>query len=122
MTKALDEATAVEETAKKSYGELMSAKTKEVDVLTETVEAKTVQIGDLGITIVQMKNDLSETEAALLEDQKFLADMKKSCSTKTDEYNAAASERAAELAAISETIKAEMSDKSRIRGVVQEDL
>jgi hypothetical protein len=105
MTKALDDTTAVEGSAKKSYGDLMSAKTKEVDVLGESIQAKTVQIGDLGITIVQMKNDLSETEASLLEDQQFLADMKKSCSTKTGEYTEAEKLRAQEVAAISETIK-----------------
>jgi hypothetical protein len=48
---------------------------------------------------------LSETEAGLLADQQFLADMTKSCATKTDEWNEAVKLRAEELAAIAETIK-----------------
>jgi septal ring factor EnvC (AmiA/AmiB activator) len=112
MAASLKEATGVEDGSNKTYDELIAAKTKEVDVLTEMIQAKTIQIGELGISIVQMKNDLSETEAALLENKQFLADMKKSCSTKTEEYNAAASERAAELAAISETIKVLNDDDS----------
>merc|ERR1740138_1848263 len=93
MAASLKETTATETAAVKTYESLVSAKEKEVDVLTETIESKMVQIGELGITIVQMKQDLSDTEAALLEDQQFLADMKKSCGTKTAEYLAASKSR-----------------------------
>ena len=36
--------------------------------------------------MVQMKNDLGDTAAALLEDKKFLADMEKNCAAKTAEW------------------------------------
>merc|ERR1711972_74968 len=52
-----------------------------------------------------MKNDLSDTEAALLEDKKFLADLEKGCGTKTAEHDAAVKARAEELVALAETIK-----------------
>jgi hypothetical protein len=105
MSSELADATASEDSAIKSYGELMSAKAKEVEALTSTIEAKTKSIGDLGVSIVQMKNDLSETEAGLMADKEFLADMTKSCASKTDEWNEAVKLRAEELAALAETIK-----------------
>merc|ERR1719359_2112344 len=105
MSGELADITATEDSAVKTYGELMSAKTKEVEALTATIESKTKSIGDLGVSIVQMKNDLTETEAGLIADKEFLADMTKSCSTKTDEWNEAVKLRAEELAAIAETIK-----------------
>ena len=37
------------------------------------VENKTVQIGELGVALLQMKEDLSDSQAALLQDQKLLA-------------------------------------------------
>merc|ERR1719353_627554 len=75
MSKTLAEAEAQESDSIKSYDELMAAKTKEVQALTKSIEVKTVRVGELAVEIVQMKNDLSDTQQALLEDKKFLADM-----------------------------------------------
>merc|ERR1712190_602337 len=83
----------------------MAAKKKEVAALTATIEAKTQQIGDLGVAIVMMKDDLSDTQAALAEDKKFLADLEKSCATKTAEWEERSKTRAAELVALADTIK-----------------
>jgi len=104
MEKGLADATATEEAAAKSYQELMAAKTKEVQALTSAIEAKTTQIGEMGVAIVRMKEDLSDTEAALIEDQNFLAELEKSCSTKTAEWEERKKARAEELVAIAETI------------------
>merc|ERR1719160_1895010 len=52
-----------------------------------------------------MKNDLSETEAALIADQKFLADMDKNCAEKRKEWDERQKVRAEELVAIHDTIK-----------------
>jgi len=83
----------------------MKAKTKEVNVLTSSVEVKTVRSGELAVEIVRMKNDLSDTEAALLEDKQFLADMDKNCATKAAEWDAICKTRTEELLALAETIK-----------------
>merc|ERR1719171_3104435 len=64
MDRDLADATKVEESAIKTYNELMAAKTKEVAACTATIEAKTKQIGKLGIQIVELKKDLSDTEIA----------------------------------------------------------
>merc|ERR1719343_694533 len=105
MTANLESATADEEKAIQAYSELMKAKTKESVALQASIEAKIKKIGDLGVAIVNMKNDLSETEAALLEDQKFLADLDKTCATKTAEWEERSKTRSEELVALADTIK-----------------
>merc|ERR1712151_1389380 len=98
-------ATADEQAAIKTYKELMDAKTKESSALQASIEAKIKKIGDLAVAIVEMKNDRSETEAALLEDKKFLADLEKSCATKTAEWQERSKTRSEELLALADTIK-----------------
>merc|ERR1719498_2276762 len=78
MTKELEEKTAAEENAIKLYDELMAAKTKE---------------------------DLSDTQEALIEDTKFLADLEKNCKTVGADYEARQKTRGEELVAIADTIK-----------------
>merc|ERR1719359_1159041 len=105
MSKSLAESTAQKAESKKSYDELMSAKTKEVNALTKSIETKTVRVGELAVEIVQMKQDLSDTQEALLEDKKFLADMDKNCAEKTSEYEENQKMRGQELVALADTIK-----------------
>jgi len=105
MAANLADATAVENTAIENYKGLMAAKTKEVAALTARIEAKTKQIGELGVAIVQLKEDLDDTSAALADDQSFLADLKKSCATKTSEWEERSKTRAEELVALADTIK-----------------
>jgi chromosome segregation ATPase len=105
MTKAFDEAKAAEDAAITAYDELMSAKTKEINALTAAIETKTVRVGELSVEIVQMKNDLSDTEEALLEDKAFFADLEKNCATKTAEWDVIVKTRSEEMVALAETIK-----------------
>merc|ERR1719330_1823922 len=105
MAKNLADVTNEEKESISTYDGLMDAKKKEVAALTASIETKTKQVGDLGVQIVQMKEDLTDTEAALAEDQKFLADLKKSCSTKTAEWEERSKTQAEELVALADTIK-----------------
>merc|ERR1740121_3138435 len=105
MSANLAAATKDEEESISTYKALMAAKTKEADALQASIEAKIKKIGDLAVAIVQMKNDLSETEAALFEDKKFLADLEKSCATKTSEWEERSKTRSEELLALADTIK-----------------
>merc|ERR1719506_1888949 len=105
MSRDLADATAAEKTAVEAYDGLMAAKTREVNALTKSIETKTVKVGELAVSIVQMKNDLDDTSAALLEDQKFLRDMDKNCDQKSKEWDERSKTRSEELLAISETIK-----------------
>jgi len=105
MAKYLEEVSGDEGSAIQNFNGLMKAKNKEVGALIASIETKTKQIGDLGVTIVQMKEDLSDTTEALAQDTAFLADLKKSCSTKTGEWEERSKTRADELVALADTIK-----------------
>jgi len=105
MDKAYAEMVATEEAAIKSYEELMEAKKKEVEALTKAIEEKMVRVGELGVEIVSMKNDLTDTEEALVDDTKFLGDLKKNCASKKAEWEVRCKTRSEELLALQDTIK-----------------
>merc|ERR1719183_107332 len=105
MNGDINDLIAAENNAIKIYEALMAAKTKEVNVLTKAIEEKLVRIGQLGVEIVNMKEDLSETEAALIEDTKFLEELKTGCATKTQEWEERSATRTLELAALADAIK-----------------
>merc|ERR1719487_726785 len=105
MESDLAEATAAEEEAIKTYKALMEAKTKEVEAATKAIEAKLARIAELGVEIVQMKEDMDDTEKALMEDKKFLEDLEKNCAEKEADWELRSKTRAEEILAISETIK-----------------
>merc|ERR1719305_1747776 len=83
----------------------MAAKSKEVGALTKAIEQKSVRVGELGVEIVTMKNDLTDNEQALIEDTKFLQDLDKNCALKTKDWEERSKTRGEEQLAISETIK-----------------
>jgi len=105
MSKARADATAAEQGAVKSFAELMAAKKKEISAATSAIETKTARVGELGVSIVQMKNDLSDTDEQLMEDKKFSADLQKNCAQKEAEWGEMVKTRGEEIVALSETIK-----------------
>jgi len=105
MVKSLADLTSDEKSALATFEALNQAKAKEISALTASIEAKTKMVGELGIQIVQMKDDLSDTQSALAQDQAFMADLTKSCSTKTGEFEERSKTRAEELVALADTIK-----------------
>merc|ERR1719162_399853 len=112
MAKDIEEQDAGEKAAIAAFDELVAAKTKEVNALTKALESKMTRTGDLAVEIVQMKNDLGDTAAALAEDKKFLADMKKNCDKKAGEWETIVKTRNLELTASADTIKVLNDDDS----------
>merc|ERR1719473_1906154 len=51
------------------------------------------------------KGDLSDTEKALVDDKKFLADLKKNCGTKEAEWEETKKMRSQEIIALADTVK-----------------
>jgi chromosome segregation ATPase len=105
MSKSLADAAAVEETAISDHDGLMAAKAKEIAAHTKAIEQKSVRTGETAVSIVEMKNDLSDTQEALLNDKKFLAELATGCETKAAEWAERQKTRSEELVALSETIK-----------------
>merc|ERR1719217_1477611 len=105
MEKDMQEAIDAEEKAKAEYEALMEAKQKEVDALTKAIEEKLKRVGELGVEIVNLKEDLDDTSKAFMEDKKFLADLEKNCELKKKEWAERCKMRQMELAALAETIK-----------------
>jgi septal ring factor EnvC (AmiA/AmiB activator) len=101
----LADITKTEEEAVKAFDSMMESKAKEVAAMTAEIEEKTARIGEDGVKLVEMKDDLADTSAALEEDKAFLADLDKNCATKEAEWAERQKLRAQELLAIHETIK-----------------
>merc|ERR1719265_754997 len=96
MEKDVAEEAATEADAQQNYEEMMAAKKQEIETLTMAIEEKMTRVGELGIEIATMKNDLEDTQEDLADDTKFIEDLKKTCATKA---------RKDELLALTETIK-----------------
>jgi len=105
MSKDLADAQAREKEAVGGFEALMAAKTKEVNALSKMIEEKLTRIGNLGVEIQQMKNDLGDSAEGLVEDKKFIADLDKNCESKQKLFKENVNYRAQELAALSDTIK-----------------
>merc|ERR1719195_1593780 len=105
MVAELNEITTAEEKAIKDFEALIAAKEKELNANTGAMEAKIERAAEVGLEIVEMKEDLDDTQKALVEDKKFLAELEKDCGTKEEEWNKRCKIRAEELLAIGDTIK-----------------
>jgi len=105
MKKGAAEAAAAEDASIKTYDVLMAAKKKEVLALTKEIETKLERVGTIGVEIAQMKNDLGDTEEALIADKEFLANLDENCETKKKEWEVVMKTRAEELVALADTIK-----------------
>jgi peptidoglycan hydrolase CwlO-like protein len=105
MQASLEKATSEENAAIKDYQGLMAAKGKEINALGKEIESKTARIGETGVELVTMKEDLDDTTKSLVEDEAFLKDLAKNCKTKEDEWATRCKIRAEEVLAIADTIK-----------------
>jgi len=97
--------TDAEHEAIKAFEGLAAAKTKEIEANAVAIEKKTERVGQVGINIVNLREDLDDTTKALYDDKKFLADLKNNCMTKSTEWEGRQKMRSEELIALSETIK-----------------
>merc|ERR1719498_2364646 len=105
MSKDLADATADENSAIASFDSLVASKKKEIDALTKGIEHKTMRVGELGVKIAQMENDLEDTQEGLSEDKKFFADLDKNCELKKQEWAAYKDMQAKEMVALADPIK-----------------
>ena len=105
MQADLDTTTATEEEALKNFDALVAAKEKQINSLTKEIEDKMARLGDGGVKLSEMKEDLEDTTESLAEDKQFLADLDKSCATKQGEWDVRCKLRTEEILAVADTIK-----------------
>merc|ERR1719220_807369 len=89
----------------KQMGDEMLAGLKEATALSKKIETLLKRIGDLGVALALMKNDLTDTEEALMADKEFLAGLDKACAAKKAEMEERTKTRADELAALADAIR-----------------
>merc|ERR1719321_169704 len=78
---------------------------KRITAASDAIEDKLKRIGELGVKIAMMKNDLEDSQEGLAEDQGFLRDLDKNCEIKRKEWALYKKTQAEELAALADTIK-----------------
>merc|ERR1719473_763518 len=105
MDRDLGGIVSTEEAAQKAFNDLRAAKEEEIKVATEAIETKTVRTGELAVAVVNAKNDLSDTQKELTDNERFLANLAISCEEKTKEWNTRTKLRNEELTALAEVIK-----------------
>jgi len=105
MDNDLKEITEAEEKAKADFEGMMKAKAAQIAALTKEIEEKTERLGNKGVELVNMKEDLDDTQKSLAEDKAFLADLDKNCATKKQEWAERQKTRAEEILAILDSIK-----------------
>jgi len=105
MEKDLADATADENSAISSFEGLIASKKKEIEALTKAIESKTARIGELGVKVAELENDLEDTKESLGEDQKFYADLDANCEMKKKEWAAYKEMQSTEMIALADTIK-----------------
>merc|ERR1740133_415262 len=105
MTKDFADATADENGSIASSESLVASKAKEIEALTKAIESKTMRVGELGVKLAMMENDLEDTKEGLAEDQKFLGNLDKNCALKKAEWAAYQAMQATEAVALADTIK-----------------
>merc|ERR1712232_109780 len=105
MAADMAEATAAEEQSIQEHEALVAAKTKEINAHTKAIEEKSVRVGEVAVSIANMKNELKDLQGSLEEDKAFLAELEKGCGTKEQEWQERQKTRSEELLALSETIK-----------------
>merc|ERR1719440_2419435 len=84
---------------------MLKAKTAEIESLTKAIETKLVRLGEAGVELVNLKEDLDDTATSLGEDKKFLADLEKNCELKKKEWAERCKMRQMEITGLAETIK-----------------
>merc|ERR1719155_25845 len=105
MEKDYSDATSDENAAISSFESLVAAKKKEINALTAAIESKTMRVGELGVKLAEAENDLEDTQEALAEDKKFLADLGKNCELKKKEWAEYKRMQGIEEVALADTIK-----------------
>jgi len=105
LEKAISEAKESDKNSKQSSESLIIAKQKQIAVSQKTIEEKLVLLGESGVQIQRLQDDIDDTSKALRENRKFFEHLQSDCSEHTKKFQEVEDTRAAELQAVADTIK-----------------
>jgi len=105
MVQNLADTTTAEESAIAAFEGLKTAKGKEINALSKSIEEKMTRIGDIAVKVAEMGNELEDTKEDLEESKKFLAQLDENCAAKKKEWAAYQKMQGEELLALADTIK-----------------
>jgi len=104
MEATLVEADKAEQVAAQGYADLKAAKDKEIEVASESVEAKEKKAGEFEVSIAQSSDSLDDTKAEIKDSQAMLSLLEGTCADRKKDWEARLKMRDDEIAAISEAI------------------
>merc|ERR1719498_424893 len=104
MEASLVKATEDETKAVAGYGELKASKEAEQAAATKAIETKQTRAGELAVSVVQVANDIEDTEKEVADTEKFAKQLEEQCGVKEKEWAEREKLRAEEIAAISDAI------------------
>merc|ERR1719352_636647 len=97
----LSEAQKTEAARAATFAELRTAKTEEIETGEKMAETKEDELAETDMALAGAKEDLGQTEAKLAEDQKFTANLEKTCAEAGANFEERKKSRLAEIEAVS---------------------
>jgi chromosome segregation ATPase len=104
MEKNLEDAKSGETVASAGFADLKSAKDAEVELASESIEAKEKKTGALAVSIAQSQDALEDTTEDQTDSQTMLKTLLTTCDSKKLEWQARLKSRTDEISAISEAV------------------
>jgi len=113
MEADLSEAQKLEMNRAAAFEELRAAKAAEIQNGERMAEQKEDALATTNNALAEAKEDLGQEQAALSADQKFVANLNKTCSEATRDFEARKTARMEETQAVSEAVRILMQDQAR---------
>jgi len=113
MEASLSDSQKDEKEAAATFIELRNAKTAEIENGESTAERKEDELADTNNELAEAKEDLDQTTSVLTENQKFMVNLKATCSDSDAQFEKRKAARMDEIKAVSETIEILTADEAR---------
>merc|ERR1719498_31837 len=113
MEASLGDAQAQEKEAAATFHELRNAKTTEIENGEATAERKEDELASTNNALAEAKEDLDQTTSVLTADQKFMVNLKATCTDSDGAFQKRKAARLQEIKAVSETIEILTADEAR---------
>merc|ERR1719409_1870836 len=113
MEASLSASQAAEKEAAANFNEMRRAKTAEIENGETMAERKEDELADTNNLLAEAKEDLDQTTAVLTEDQKFMVNLKATCTDADGNFEKRKAARQDEMQAVAETIGILTSDEAR---------